>query len=339
MKREGQKMRLFALKEILERETDDKHSITMDRILQLLQTKYDMKAERKSIYDDMRAFRESEILDVTPPQGKERGYSIASRTFEVSELKMMIDAIQSSKFLSEAKTRDLINKMETLCSKYEAKTLHRDVVISNRVKSINSSTSLFRNVDTIHRAIALNAQISFQYFTFDLKKQKSYMRKGERYKASPWAMIYTDDNYYLLAYIDGKFKHFRVDKMDNVQAFILEDDNAEIVTLEREGKEAFEKKDMSAYTKYTFSMYGDEPTPVTMVFQNRMIGVVMDRFGRDVVIMKEDDRHFRITVPVAVSDQFFGWVFGLGKMVRIVEPESVKEKMKEMLEGILQRYE
>ena len=339
MKREGQKMRLFAVKEILERETDDKHSITMDRILQLLQTKYDMKAERKSIYDDMRAFRESEILDVTPPQGRERGYSVAERLFHISELKMMIDAIQSSKFLSEAKTRELIKKIETLCSKYEAQNLQRDVVLSNRVKSINSSSVLFRNIDVIHRAISLSAQISFQYFTFDLKKQKKYMRKGERYQVSPWSMIYTDDNYYLLAYIDGDFKHFRVDKMDNVQAFILEEGDSEIVTLEREGREAFEKKDMSAYTKYTFSMYGDNPTPVTMVFQNRMVGVVMDRFGRDVLIMREDDRHFRITVPVAVSDQFFGWVFGLGKTVRIVGPEDVKAKMKKALADISARYE
>ena len=339
MKREGQKMRLFALKEILERETDDKHSITMDGILQLLQTKYDMKAERKSIYDDMRAFRESEFMYVTPPQGRERGYSVADRLFHVSELKMMIDAIQSSKFLSEKTTSDLIKKLETLCSKYEAQGLQRNVVISNRVKSISSSSVLFRNIDVIHRAISLNAQISFQYFTFDLKKQKKYMRKGERYQVSPWSMIYTDDNYYLLAYIDGDFKHFRVDKMDNVQAFILEEGDSEIVTLEREGREAFEKKDMSAYTKYTFSMYGDNPTPVTMVFQNRMVGVVVDRFVRDVLIMREDDRHFRITVPVAVSDQFFGWVFGLGKTVRIVGPEDVKEKMKKALADISARYE
>ena len=96
---------------------------------------------------------------------------------------------------------------------------------------------------------------------------------------------------------------------------------------------------MSAYTKYTFSMYGDDPTPVTMVFQNRMVGVVMDRFGRDVMLMKEDERHFRITVPVAVSDQFFGWVFGLGKAVRIVGPESVKERMKQALADISARYE
>lgn len=331
-KSEGQKMKLFALKEILEQETDANHGITMARILELLSMR-GIKAERKSIYDDLRAFREQEILDVTVPQGQNREYSVGSRTFELSELKMIIDTIQSSKFLSEAKTRDLIKKLEGQCSKYEASTLQRQVVIANRVKSV--SKFLFRNVDTIHSAIAKNAQISFQYFDYDLKKQRRYFKKGERYTASPWAMIYTDDNYYLLAYEGGKFKHFRVDKMEDVQELTTQIG----VVIEREGAEAFEKVDMSAYSKYTFSMFGGEITPVTMVFQNRMMGAVMDRFGRDVVVMKEDDRHFRITVPVAVSNQFYGWVFGLGKTVRIIGPESVKEGMKKALADIAQRYE
>ena len=333
-KSEGQKMKLFALKEILEQETDANHGITMARILELLSMR-GIKAERKSIYDDIRAFRESEYLDVTVPQGQNREYSVASRTFELSELKMMIDAIQSSKFLSEKTTRDLIKKLESMCSKYEATELQRQVVIANRVKSISSSSTLFRNVDALHKAITANAQISFQYFDYDLKKQRRYFKKGERYTASPWAMIYTDDNYYLLAYEGGKFKHFRVDKMEDVQELTTQIG----VVIEREGAEAFEKVDMSAYSKYTFSMFGGEITPVTMVFQNRMMGAVMDRFGRDVVVMKEDDRHFRITVPVAVSNQFYGWVFGLGKMVRIVSPESVKEGMKKALADIAQRYE
>lgn len=266
-------------------------------------------------------------------------YAVASRTFEISELKMMIDAIQSSKFLSEAKTRDLIKKLEGMCSKHEAKELNRQVIIANRVKSISSSTALFRNVDAIHRAITANAKVSFQYFDFDLKKQKHYMKKGERYVVSPWAMIYTDDNYYLLAYTDGKFKHFRVDHMDNTEAMVTMIADVEIASLEREGAEAFAKMDMSAYTKYTFSMFGGETVPVTMVFQNRMMGAVMDRFGRDVVAMKEDERHFRVTVSVAVSNQFYGWVFGLGKSVRIVGPESVKEGMKKALADIAARYE
>jgi len=325
MKSEGQKMKLFVLKDILEKETDMDHGITMARILELLSMR-GITAERKSIYDDLRALRDSDILDVTEAQGKNREYSVASRTFELSELKMMTDAIQSSKFLSEAKTRELIKKIETLCSKHEAQSIQRHVVIANRVKSI--SKGLFFNVDTVHAAISANKQISFKYFDYDLKKQRKYFKKGERYVASPWSMIYVDDNYYLLAYQDGKFKHFRVDKMEDVQISILD----------RDAADEFAKIDMSAYTKYTFSMYGGEIMPVTMVFQNRMMGAVMDRFGRDIFVTKEDDRHFRVTVNVAVSNQFFGWVFGLGKMVRIVGPESVKEKMKQNLEDIIQRY-
>ena len=335
---EGQKLKLFALKEILENETDDSHGITMARILELLSMR-GIKAERKSIYDDLRTLRESDILDLVGPQGQNRTYSVGERVFQLSELKMMIDALQSSKFLSEKTTRDLIKKLESFCSKYEAKELHRQVVLANRVKNISSSSVLFRTIDAIHRAITANAQVSFQYFDYDLKKQKHYMKKGERYVVSPWAMIYTDDNYYLLAYTEGKFKHFRVDRMDKTEAMITEIAEAEVASLAREGAEEFAKKDMSAYTKYTFSMFGGETVPVTMVFQNRMMGAVMDRFGRDVVAMKEDERHFRVTVSVAVSNQFYGWVFGLGKAVRIIGPESVKEGMKKALADIAARYE
>jgi len=240
---------------------------------------------------------------------------------------MMIDSIQSSKFLSERKSRELIRKIETLCSKHEANTLQREVVLANRVKSTN--TKIYFNIDAIHASIANNSRISFKYFDYDLNKERKYFKKGEKYTASPWELIYTDENYYLLAFEGGKFKHFRVDKMEDVVE----------APGDREGADDAAKLDMFNYNKYTFSMYGGEVEHVTMVFQNRMMGAVMDRFGHDVLIMKEDDRHFRITVPVAISFQFFGWVFGLGKMVRIVGPEDVKAKMKKALEDILERYE
>jgi len=249
----------------------------------------------------------------------------------------MIDAVQSSKFLSEAKSRELIKKIETLCSRHEAGTLQREVVIANRVKSISSSSALFRNVDAIHKAISLNAQITFRYFDYDLKKQKQYRKK--EYRASPWAMIYTDDNYYLLAFEDGRFKHFRVDKMEGTAAQIAGAAGTEYAVIEREGEEEFARVDMSAYTKYTFSMFGGETERVTMVFQNRMMGAVMDRFGRDVVVLKEDEEHFRVTVPVAVSDQFYGWVFGLGRNMRIIGPEHVADKFRSYLNKVREMYE
>ena len=326
MKSDGQKVKLFILKEILEKETDADHGITMWRILKLLEAR-GIKAERKSIYDDLRALRDNDILDVTTPQGKDREYSVASRTFEISELKMMIDALQSSKFLSENRTRDLIRKVETLCSRHEANALQRHVVIANRVKS--TSKTLFRNVDAVYAAMSKSVQISFRYFNHGPNEDKIYRKNGERYVVSPWEMIYVDDKYYLLAWDTYKFKHFRVDRMEDVQ----------LTYLPREAQDEFEKIDMSAYTKYTFSMYGGEPQPVTMIFDNDMAGAVIDRFGSRIMMMKEDDDHFRITANVAVSGQFFGWVFGLGKKAKIVAPESVREQMKAELAGVLDGYE
>ena len=319
MKSSGQKLKLLHLKDLFEKETDDQHGVTMARILEYLAA-HDVTAERKSIYDDIRLLQLYGI-DIVGPQNRE--YALASREFELAELKMMIDSIQASKFLSEAKTKELIKKLENHCSIYEAQTLQRTVITTNRVKNMN--TSIHRNVDTIHAAMSNDSQIQFQYFDYDLNKQRKYRKNGGKYTVSPFAMIYADDNYYLLAFDaqsrTSKFKHYRVDKMERV----------ETTGAERMGKEEFEKIDLSSYTKYTFSMFGGEIVNVTMRFANHMLGAVMDRFGKDVMVRKEDDRHFLVTVPVAVSQQFFGWVFGLGNQVQIVEPEEVRKKMKKAL--------
>jgi len=244
------------------------------------------------------------------------------------EIKLLIDSIQASKFLSEAKTRDLIKKLEKQCSHYQASTLHREVIIANRVKTMNNSVHY--NVDAIHNAIAENKQISFQYFHHDIAKKKVYSGKGEKVFVSPWAMIYTDDNYYLLAFHTQKqeFRHYRVDRMDKVEKAMYD----------REGQEAFAKVDMAEYTKYTFSMYRGDMQPVTMRFNNDMVDAVMDRFGRDVLMLKVDDRHFEVTAVVSVSPQFFGWVFGLGNKVEIIRPDNVRQKMKEALGEVSVKY-
>ena len=199
--------------------------------------------------------------------------------------------------------------------------------MANRVKSMN--TKVHYNVDALHRAIAENKQVKFKYFDFDLKKQRQYYKKGADYVVSPWQMLYSDDNYYLVAVDDGKIKHFRVDKMNGV----------DVLEADRVGEEILSKVDMQDYQRYTFNMYGGKVEHVTLQFTNHMMGAAIDRFGRDIVPQKADDWHFRITVPVAVSNQFFGWVLGLKNQVKIIGPENVVDQWKALLDDVRKRYE
>lgn len=241
-KNEKQKLKLLYLKQILEEYTDENHGLTMERLLGLLEQK-GIKAERKSIYDDIFVLAEDFNMGIELDKSKRPPeYKLLDRQFELPELKMMVDSIASSKFLSEAKTKTLIQKLETLCSSYQARALNREVTLANRVKSMNNTIHI--NVDQLHAAIAENTQVKFRYFDYDLNKQRRYFKKGECYVVSPWRMLYADDNYYLLAWDakEEKFKHFRVDKMDGVEQVLL--GNIKVV---REGAEAFAKLDMSAY--------------------------------------------------------------------------------------------
>lgn len=195
-----------------------------------------------------------------------------------------------------------------------------------RAKSMNNSVLI--NVDQLHAAIAANTTVRFKYFHYNLKMERVYSRKGEVYEVSPWALLYDNDNYYLYAFVDDDFRIYRVDRMASVEQG----------KNRRQGKEKFEKKDMAAYSKSTFGMFNGQEERVEMVFHNRMMDVVIDKFGKDVWLNKVDEWHFKISVPVAVSPQFFAWVFGLGNYVTITAPEHVKQQMKDMLEEVHKRY-
>ena len=329
MRYQGQKLKLLYLKEILERKTDEAHCLTASQMVEQLAQK-GVKAERKSVYDDLEAL-EVYGLDIAS-EGRNTGYHLLSRDFELAEVKLMVDAIQSSKFLTEQKSYELIKKLERLCSEYEARSLQHQVYMTNRIKTENNS--IHYNVDTIQRAIEADKKIGFKMFGYTREKQIFERRYGRMYGVSPYALIYDDDNYYLLGYDDRhrKIQHYRVDRMKGVS----------ILETEREGKEAFVKLDMAQYEKYTFSMYGPsggELTPVTMEFYNMMANVVIDKFGHDVGIIPQGKWRFRVTVPVSVSPQFYAWVFGLGKCVEIIEPVKVREGMKRMLEKVAQKYQ
>ena len=286
-----------------------------------------ISAERKSIYDDVESLRLFGI-DIVQLKGKNGGYYIGERDFELPELKLLVDSVQSSKFITQDKTCKLIKKIENLASAYDGQLLQRQVYVTNRVKSMNES--IYYAVDVISDAITQNKKIKYQYFEYNVAKERVLRHNGNFYQVSPFALIWDDENYYMLAWDSAaeKMKHYRVDKMQKVS---LTDD-------ERDGIKEFEKVDMSAYTKTVFGMFGGNEQKVKLRFANHLVGAVLDRFGRDSIIIKDGEEHFTVTVSVVVSPQFFGWVFGFGKDIEILSPESVRTEMKKQAEDICRNY-
>ncbi len=324
-KGKNQKLKLYYLAEILVEKTDEEHSLTINEIRDEL-LKYDITADRKSLYDDVEALRVMGIEVAKERIGSTYGYHVISKQFEIAELKLLVDAIQSSKFITEKKSNALIKKLTGFASKYEADQLRRQVYVNGRIKSMNES--IYYNVDEIHEAIAENRQIRFEYLKWNLEK-KLVPRRDMPYVVSPWALNWDDENYYLIAYDAeaAKIKHFRVDKMRRIT--VLDD--------KREGKELFKSFNMAAYAKKNFGMFGGEERAVKLVFENEMVGVLIDRFGKDITIRRVDEGHSETTVSVFVSDQFFGWIFGLGGGVRIAGPEDVLKNFHRLGAGFRER--
>ncbi len=316
----NQKLKLYRLARIMTELTDDEHMITMPEIQKEL-AKYDITADRKSLYDDLEAL---EILGIEvkgEKVGRKFYYHVSNKQFEIAELKLLVDAIQSSKFITAKKSKELIDKLNTFASKYETDQLNRQVVVQGRVKTMNESIYYF--VDDVHRAIAENRQISFEYMKWDTDKTM-VPRRDKPYVVSPWALTWDDENYYLIAYDEeaGCIKHFRVDKLKSIR--ILKD--------KRIGKDKFKELDLAKYSKMSFGMYHGEPTKVKIAFHKDLVGVFLDRFGRDIPIHPSEKRDWYETyVDVAVSDQFLGWVFALGTDVKLLGPDRVVDKFKNVL--------
>lgn len=322
-----QKLKLVYIIKYLLENTDENHKVTMSDILKYLES-YDITAERKGIYNDIEAVRELGIEVIGEKIGKNFYYYVADRDFEMAELKLLVDAIQSSKFITEKKSAELIKKLGSLVSVHEAKQLQRQVYVSGRAKTLNES--IFYNIDAIHTAIATNKKISFQYFQWNIKKEMELRRNGVFYEVSPWALLWEDENYYLVGFdsMNQEIRHYRVDKMLKISE----------LDLARDGKEYFEKLNVADYTKKNFGMFAGEEQMVKLEVHNRLIGVMIDRFGTDVMIIPADKEHFRVNVRVSVSNQFLGWIFGLGSDVRILGPDEVVNKMKAELKKTMEQY-
>lgn len=323
----NQKFKLYRLAQIMLEKTDDEHYITMPEILSALEA-YGVTADRKSIYNDL---RDLEVLGIEvegEPVGNRYHYHVLNRPFELPELKLLVDAIQSSKFITERKTNALIKKLEQLVSQYEAVKLQRQVYVSGRIKTMNES--IYYTVDAIHNAISENKKIRFQYYQWNVKKEMELRHGGAFYHISPWGLSWDDENYYLVGYDSeaDTLKHYRVDKMLHI----------EMSEEKREGQEHFKKLDMADYAKKSFGMFGGKEQKVKLLVQNELAGVMIDRFGKDIMMIPKDEKHFTVNVDVRVSNQFLGWVFSLGNGVKIISPDEVVEQMKQEVDRLREQY-
>ena len=327
-KQTGQKIKLLYLRSLLLEHTDESHILTMDDILYALK-ELGVSAERKGIYNDLQVLREYG-MDVRQ-RGRRGGYYLANRDFSLAELKLLVDAVQSSRFITQRKSQELIHKVEALASNPQAYQLQRQVYVLGRAKTVNEN--IYRNIDTLHSAINDEKQVSFRYFEWcvDLNSHrhvvKRYRHGGKMYHISPWALMWDHENYYMIGYDKeaGISKHYRVDKMDCLR----------VTEQPREGGEYFENFDLAVYARKTFGMFHGHDQWVRLRCENRFIGVLHDRFGDELLLAPCDEAHFYAGVNVAVSPQFYAWVFGLGGAVQIAGPPEVVGEFQQLLKKFL----
>ena len=327
-KQSGQKLKLLKLNQFFLENTDENHTASMSDIIAHLES-LGISAERKSLYDDFEILRSfgTDVLSVKTKEGT--GYYVADRLFEVSELKLLVDAVQVAKFITDKKSRALIHKLESLCSRHEANELSRQVLLPERIKSMNES--IYYNVDKLHTAISADKAVTFKYFEYNVEKERVLRKDGQKYLVSPFALNWDDENYYLIAFDHegGIIKHYRVDKMLDIG----------ITDLMRMGKKEFSEADISMYSKKVFGMFGGKATRVCIEFDEKLCGVAIDRFGKDVFMRKsENEGKIYVYCDVVVSPHFFGWLFSFGDMARIATPADIAEQFKEYTKTVLNMY-
>lgn len=328
-KKDGQKVRIFMICKILQYETDEKHPITTQELIDRL-ANMNISCERKSVYDDINQLIALGVNIVKIGSRNGGGYYLAGRDFELAEIKLLVDAVSSSRFITLGKSRELIKKLEGLTSRYQASELQRRIFVSGRVKTDNES--IYDGIDLLNQALQENSQITFQYAEWNEKKQFVFRKAGALYQVSPWALLWNDENYYLMAYdhVSEQLKHYRVDKISNVT---LTGDN-------REGQKLYEAMDMAAFVNRTFGMFGGREEVVSLRLHKRLIGVVLDRFGKDIFMIADGEKELvRARVRVAVSGPFFGWLFGLGDQIMIMGPDNVKNEYLDWMQSIRDKYE
>ena len=323
----NQKLKLLYLYQILLQRTDEEHPITVPQLIGELDLR-GIRAERKSVYDDLEALRLFG-LDVQSRKGRSPGWFVGRREFELPELKLLVDAVQSSRFISRRKSDALIHKLEGLTSQGQARQLQRQVYVDRRVKTDNES--VYYAIDKLHTAITAGRAVTFQYFDYNVKKEKVFRREGKRYTVSPCGLIWSDENYYLVGWDHAvkELRHYRVDKTAELT----------VTGLPRTSNRACETFDLAQYGQKHFHMFSGKEAQVRLRCENALVNVMLDRFGQDVILIPDGPDHFLLTVEAVVSPQFYGWLFGLGSGVVLTAPGWAVEEWRRRLTGALEAAE
>lgn len=323
--REGQRGKLLALYRILWQETDEEHPLSAPELAARLAAQ-GIPAERRTVYDGIETLL---AMGVDVVYAHRHGYFLAERSFQLAELKLLVDAVQSSKFISQRDRRSLIAKLERQASRYQAGALQRQVYVAGQDASPNQA--VYYTIDAIHAAIGADEQLSFQYFDYNPAKERVLRHGGAVYRVSPFLLLRNDSFYYLIAYdaAHASLRHYRVDRMLHIAR----------VPEARQGREEFAALDLERYAARHFSMFHGEPENVTLCCENRFSGVMLDRFGQEITMVPAEEGYFTLTVSLAVSEQFYGWVLGLGTGVTVAGPERVREGLAAFLRAQAERYQ
>ena len=316
----GQKLKILVEYQILLQESDEAHQINAIEMTKRLE-KRGVPAERKSVYKDMSILMDAGI-DVVKG---EKGYYIGERIFELPELKLLVDAVGASKFISQKKSKELVEKICTLASLDEANQLERQVVVPNRIKSGNDK--IFYTIDVIYQCLDNDKQMAFKYQEWTLTKEMKPRHGGKVYHVSPAFLLRNDENYYLVAFDEDSraIRHYRVDKMVS----------AEMIDVDKTSDEQIKVLNPKEYAKQHISMFAGQERVITIRFEKQLIGVVLDRFGTDIDVRSDGEKYVKARISVAVSPQLYGWLTGIG--ATICFPEEEERKYKDYLKGIIEK--
>ena len=324
-KSDNQKLKILYILDHLQRNSREDRLVKASELIAMLDREHNISCDRKTVYSDVAALQDYGV-DIVSVPGKNGGYYIASRNFELPELKLLIDAVLSSRYLTEKKSRELIQKLCDQCNEYDAKLLRRNVLVSGRVKSMNET--IYYNVDAIQEAIARNQMISFRYYDWDLGGKRHYREK--EYLASPYGLCQDNENCYLLAHSDRHgITSYRVDRMTDIT----------LTGQPRTPCPELTEKAMTEHANRLFQMFSGDMVDVKMRFHRSLINVVIDRFGKNTMLIPDGDEYFNFTVPVAVSPMFLSWIIGFGCKAKILYPETVAEQCRQLCLETLSQYQ